>query len=63
MTKIALTRKQILQLSELAEKFPDSEWFVIEEKLTSGIGPSVTVSMSAFGDMDTTIDITDWSIW
>lgn len=63
MTSITLTRKQILQLSELAKKFPDSEWFSIEEKTTSGIGPTVTVSMSVFDDMDTMVDITDTSIW
>ena len=63
MTSITLTRKQILQLSELAKKFSDSGWFVIKEKSTSGIGPTVTVSMSVFDDMDTTVDITDTSIW
>lgn len=63
MISITLTRKQILQLSELAEKFTDSEWFVIEEKSTSGIGSTVTVSISMFDDMDTIVDITDWTIW
>lgn len=67
MSDTSLTRKQVLQLAELAAKFPDAEWFTIHEESTSGIGPTVQVKFSIFKDshkdFDATIDITDYSTW
>ena len=67
MNDISLTRKQVLQLAEIAAKFPESEWFTIHEDSTSGIGPTVQVKFSIFKDshkdFDATIDITDYSTW
>ena len=64
---IALSRKQVLQLAELAAKFPDAEWFTIEMSNASGIGTNVTVKFDMFKDnrkdFDTTVDITDLSTW
>jgi hypothetical protein len=67
MNDISLTRKQVLQLAEIAAKFPDAEWFTIEMSNASGIGTSVTVKFDMFKDsrkdFDTTVDITDLSTW
>lgn len=63
MANMTLTRKQIDQLVGLAFKFPDAEWFSIDEISTNGIGPTVTVKFTVFRDMDTTVDITDTSTW
>ena len=65
--KFALNRKQILKLAKIADQFPEVEWFTLEEKLDSGIGPTVVVRFNLFGDndkdIDTTVDITDVSTW
>ena len=62
-----LNRKQILKLAKMAENFSDVEWFTLEERLDSGIGPTVVVRFNLFGDndkdIDTTVDITDVSTW
>ena len=62
-----LNRKQILKLAKMAENFSDVEWFTLEERLDSGIGPTVLVRFNLFGDndkdIDTTVDITDVSTW
>jgi hypothetical protein len=67
MSDITLSRKQVLQLAELAAKFPDAEWFTIEMSNVSGIGTNVTVKFDMFKDnrkdFDTTVDITDLSTW
>jgi len=67
MSDISLTRKQVLQLAELAAKFADAEWFTIEMSNASGIGTNVTVKFDMFKDnrrdFDTTVDITDLSSW
>jgi hypothetical protein len=67
MTEVfLLNRKQILQLAELAEKFPDTEWFTLESDSSSGIGAAITVKFTALDkdkDFDTTVDITDLSTW
>ena len=67
MNDISLTRKQVLQLAEIAAKFPESEWFTIEMSNASGIGTNVTVKFDMFKDnrkdFDTTVDITDLSTW
>ena len=67
MSGISLTRNQIMQLAELVEKFSDTEWFVIHEEFTSGIGHTTEVKFRMFKDsskdLDTTVDITDLSTW
>ena len=65
--QFALNRKQGEKLAKMAENFPDVEWFTLEEKLDSGIGPTIIVRFNLFGDrdkdVDTTVDITDVSTW
>jgi hypothetical protein len=67
MNDISLTRKQVLQLAEIAAKFTDAEWFTIEMSNASGIGTAVMVKFDMFKDnrkdFDTTVDITDLSTW
>ena len=67
MISISLTRNQVHQLADLAEKFSDIEWFTIDASDTSGIGPTVLVKFLIFKndhrDFDTTVDITDYSTW
>ena len=63
MNTIILTRKQIEQLAEIAERFTDTENFTIESTSTSGIGPTVTIRFDLFEKADTKIDITDVSNW
>ena len=66
MTELALTRKQVLQLADIAAKFPDTEWFTIYEDSPSGIGAQVLIKFKIFDDVkdfDTTIDITDVGSW
>lgn len=60
---LSLTRKQVLQLAEIANKFPDANWFGLTENSGSGIGPTVHVTLSVFTDDDTKINITDVSTW
>jgi hypothetical protein len=65
-TELALTQKQVLQLAEIAKKFPDTEWFTIQESSPSGIGAEMLVKFTIFDyskDYDTTIDITDVGTW
>jgi hypothetical protein len=65
-TELALTQKQVLQLAEIAKKFPDTEWFTIHESSPSGIGAEILVRFKVFSDQkdfDTTIDITDVGTW
>jgi hypothetical protein len=65
--QFALNRKQVLKLANMAENFSNVEWFTLEERLDSGIGPTVVVKFNLFGDndkdIDTTVDITDVSTW
>ena len=64
--ELALTQKQVLQLAEIAKKFPDTEWFTIQESSPSGIGAEILVRFKIFPDQkdfDTTIDITDVGTW
>lgn len=68
MIELALNRKQVLQLAEIAKRFPDTEWFNIIEDNSNGIGPIVKVRCilltdSTYKDYDTEIDITDTSCW
>lgn len=65
-SELALTQKQVLQLAEIAKKFPDTEWFTIHESSPSGIGAEILVRFKIFSDQkdfDTTIDITDVGTW
>jgi hypothetical protein len=67
MTEFALNRKQVGQLAQLADHFPEVEWFTLQEESSSGIGSTVTVKFNLFGDRDkdtdTTVNITDVSTW
>jgi hypothetical protein len=66
MNNLVLTRKQVLQLAELVNKFPDTEQFTLEEISSSGVGPEIIVKFTLFNtdkDFDTTVNITDYSIW
>lgn len=64
---IALSRKQVLQIAELAEKFPNTEWFSIETDSSSGIGTQICVKFDIFKSEaesgDATVNITDYSTW
>jgi hypothetical protein len=63
----SLNRTQVEKLAKMADHFKEVEWFTLEEKLDSGIGPTVVVKFNLFSDndkdIDTTIDITDVSTW
>jgi hypothetical protein len=66
MSDITLSRKQVLQLAELAAKFPDTDWFAIETDSSSGIGTAILVRFDMFKNIsgqDTTVNITDYSTW
>jgi len=67
MTEVTLSRKQVLQLAELAAKFPETEWFSIETDSSSGIGTHIHVKFDIFksGPVsgDATVNITDYSTW
>ena len=66
MSSVTLTRKQMDELVEFATNFKDVQWFTIEQTNKSGIGPSTCVKCSLFGndsEPETTIDITDVSVW
>ena len=65
-SELALTQKQVLQLAEIAKKFPETEWFTLQESSPSGIGAEILVRFKIFSDQkdfDTTIDITDVGTW
>lgn len=66
MTEFVLTRRQVLQLSEIASKFPHVQHYTISFNNESGIGPSVTAKFVLFDDakdFDTTVDFTDLGSW
>ena len=59
-----LTRKQIQQLCEIADHFHEIELFELEQSNLSGIGPTIQVKFSIFGNrQDTSVDITDVESW
>jgi hypothetical protein len=59
-----LTRKQIDQLGEIIDHFPNIDLFELEETNMSGIGPMISVKFSLFGKKpDASIDITDVESW
>lgn len=58
-----LSRKQINQLAEIADHFPEVNLYELYEEHT-GIGPVIKVKFSLFGKTsDTSIDITDVESW
>lgn len=65
--KFSLNRTQVEKLAKMAAHFKEVEWFILEETMTSGIGPTITVKFNLFNDndkdIDTTVDITDVSTW
>ena len=72
MESITLTRKQIDQFVEFATHFPDIQYMTLEQGSLfeqgheSGIGASVVIKCSLFGndsEPETTVDITDVSVW
>lgn len=66
MSSVKLTRKQMDKLVEFATNFKDVQWFTLEETHESGIGPTVCIKCSIFGndsEPETTVDITDVSTW
>jgi len=60
---ITLTNKQMKQLNEIFTRFPDAKEYTLCEECKSGIGPTLTVNFSLFENKDTTINITDVSVW
>ena len=62
MTKIVLTRKQVLELAQLADHFKETELFTIKSDSSNGIGPVITVQCTLF-EKQTTVDITDVGSW
>ena len=66
MSSVTLNRKQMNQLIEFATHFKDVQWFTLEEGHESGIGSSVRIKCSIFGndsEPETTVDITDVDTW
>jgi len=63
MNKIMLTRKQIRQIGEMAERFADTEHFTVQSENLNGIGPTISVHFDLFGVGDTKVDITDVENW
>ena len=66
MSSVTLTRKQMDKLVEFVTNFKDVQWFTIEETHESGIGASMYIRCSLFGndsEPETTVDITDVSVW
>jgi hypothetical protein len=67
METFQLTRKQVKQLSDIAEHFSEINVFTLEQTHESGIGPTVVVKFDLFNNnpksKDTTVDITDVESW
>lgn len=65
MTTIVLSRKQLAQIAEIADRYKDIKLFTIDSKSLSGIGPSISVGVGfdLFDRTDTLIDITDVDTW
>lgn len=62
-TKICLTRKQIEQLTKIANHFTEINDFTLILKNDNGIGPSVKVCFTIFNNNDANVDITDVTNW
>ena len=66
MESITLSRKQIDKFVEFATHFPDIQYMTLEQGHESGIGASVVIKCSLFGEdsePETTVDITDVDVW
>lgn len=63
MNTITLNSKQIKQLNEIVEHFPDVNQFKLIVDHSSGIGPVVHVKFTLFAAGDTSVDITDVTEW
>ena len=66
MEEITLTRKQIDQFVEFATNFKDVQWMTLKQSHESGIGATIVIKCSLFGndsEPETTVDITDVSVW
>ena len=66
MESITLSRKQIDKFVEFATHFPDIQYMTLEQGHESGIGASVVIKCSLFGEYsepETTVDITDVDVW
>jgi Holliday junction resolvase len=65
-TTITITRNQMDKIVEFATNFKDVQLFTINETHNSGIGPSIFIACSLFGNdskPETIVDITDVSVW
>lgn len=64
MNIFPLNQKQIKQLAEIANKFPEVDWFTLEVDNSNGIGPVVKVKFTLFDKEDgVSVDITDVDTW
>ena len=63
---ITITRNQMDKIVEFATNFKDVQLFTINETHNSGIGASIYITCSLFGNdskPETIVDITDVSVW
>lgn len=66
MREITLNRKEIDKLVEFLTNFKDVQFITIRQGSPSGIGQSTEIKCSLFGndsEPETTVDITDVSVW
>jgi hypothetical protein len=63
MNRIVFSRKQIEQLTAIANQFDNVTTFTVDSESTSGIGPTISVKIDLFENLDTKIDITDVGNW
>lgn len=63
MNTITLNSKQIRQLNEIVDHFPDVTQFKLTQDQSSGIGPVIHVKFTLFAAGDTSVDITDVTEW
>ena len=66
MSEITLNRKEIDKLVEFVTNFKDVQFITIKQGSPSGIGQSTEIKCSLFGndsEPETTVDITDVSVW
>jgi len=63
MNTIVLSKRQIEQLATIAERFTETDTFIVESESASGIGQTITVRFDLFEKADTKVDITDVGNW
>jgi hypothetical protein len=63
MNRIVFSRKQIEQLTAIANQFDNVTTFTVDSESNSGIGPTISVKIDLFENLDTKIDITDVGNW